>query len=136
RDTSRGADLPERTPATSSGGAWGSDSSDFFYVVPDAAYRPCRILRHAVGTDPSCDAVVFDEADERFHVTVGATRSGAWIVVSTASRDTNEQWLIPAGDPVAPARCVDGRRPGVEYFLENLVPAGPLRQEAFAILTN
>ncbi|TMK39513.1 MAG: hypothetical protein E6G66_17800, partial [Actinobacteria bacterium] len=86
--------------------------------------------------DPGCDAVVFSEADERFHVTVGATRSGAWIIVSTASRDTNEQWLIPAGNPTAPARCVEGRRRGVEYFLEHLVPAGPAGQEAFAILTN
>lgn len=136
RDAVRGADLPERIPGTSYGCAWASGSSDFFYVVPDAAYRPCRVLRHVVGTDPGGDAVVFDEADERFHVTVGATRSGAWIVVSTASRDTNEQWLIPAGDPTAAARCVEGRRPGVEYFLEHLVPAGPVRQEGFAILTN
>ena len=136
RDASGGADLPERIPGTSSGCAWGSGSSDFFYVVPDAAERPCRVLRHAVGTDPRCDAVVFDEADERFHVTVGATRSGAWIVVTTASRDTNEQWLVSAGDPTAPARCVERRRRGVEYFLEHLAAAGPGHQDVFAILTN
>ncbi|HMC08007.1 MAG TPA: oligopeptidase B, partial [Actinomycetota bacterium] len=136
RDTSSGADLPERIPDTSYGCAWASDSSSFFYVVPDAAYRPCRVLRHEVGTDPSRDAVVYGEADERFHVTVGATRSGAWIVVSTGSRDTNEQWLVPAGDPGSPARCVEGRRRGVEYFVEHLVPAGPVPREAFVILTN
>ncbi|HTC81000.1 MAG TPA: prolyl oligopeptidase family serine peptidase, partial [Acidimicrobiia bacterium] len=136
RDASRGADLPERIPGTSYGCAWGSDSSDFFYVVPDAVYRPCRVLRHVVGTDPSCDAVVFIEADERFHVTVGATRSGAWIIVSTASRDTNEQWLIPAGDPTAAARCIERRRRGVEYFLEHLDAGGPVPREAFVILTN
>jgi oligopeptidase B len=136
RDPASGADLEEHIPHTSYGCAWSSDSTSFFYVVPDAAYRPCRVLRHEVGTDPGRDVVVYSEADERFHVSVGATRSGCWIVISSGSRDTSEQWLIPATDPTSPARCVEGRRRGVEYFLEHLLPLEPGGEEAFVILTN
>src|SRR5439155_2693344 len=136
RDLASGAELEEHIPRTSYGCAWSSDSTSFFYVVPDAAYRPWSVRRHEVGTDPGRDAVVYSEADERFHVSVGATRSGRWVVVSSGSRDTNEQWLIPATDPAAPARCVEGRRRGVEYFVEHLGPAEPGGEEAFVILTN
>jgi oligopeptidase B len=136
RDPASGSDLEERIPHTSYGCAWSSDSTTFFYVVADAAYRPWRVLRHEIGTEPGRDVVVYSEADERFHVCVGATRSGCWIVVSSGSRDTNEQWLIPVTDPTSPARCVEGRRRGVEYFLEHLVPAEPDGKEAFVILTN
>ncbi|MEA2501683.1 MAG: oligopeptidase, partial [Actinomycetota bacterium] len=136
RDPASGSDLEERIPHTSYGCAWSSDSTSFFYVVPDTAYRPWRVLRHEIGTEPGLDVVVYSEADERFHVCVGATRSGCWIVVSSGSRDTNEQWLIPAADPTSPARCVEGRRRGVEYFLEHLAPAEPDGKEGFVILTN
>ncbi len=136
RDTVSGDDLPERIPRTQYGSAWSSDSSALFYTVHDAAHRPCRVYRHVIGTDPDADAVVYEEDDERFHLNLSATRSGRWIVISSESRDTTEQWLIPAGDHIAPARLVEARRPGIEYFLEHLLPCHPGQQEAFLLLTN
>ena len=71
----------------------------FFYVVHDASFRPYQVLRHLIGTEPATDRLVYSEPDERYYVTVAATRSGEWIVISAEARDTTEQWIIPAPGP-------------------------------------
>ncbi len=138
RHTGGGIDLAERIGRSYYGCAWSADSRACFYVRHDAAFRPYQVLRHVIGTDPVTDALVFSEPDARYHVTVRATRSGDWIVISTAARDTNEQWIIPAARYDAPARLIEPRRRGVEYFTEHLAaPAGTAAGMAgFAILSN
>ncbi len=148
RDTITGSETG-RIPGTYYGGAWSSDSAVFFYVVHDAARRPYQVFRHVLGTAPAADQLVHAEADERYQVRVAATRSGRWIVISSAARDTNELWLIPAGDPGAPPLLAEPRRRGVEYFIEHLAAPSPAGPEAgpeagyaaggageFVILTN
>ena len=49
------------------------------------------------GTSTARDRLVLQEDDEAFEVTVGATRSGEWIVIESRSRDTSECWLLPSG---------------------------------------
>ena len=127
RDTVGCTDLAERIGRSYYGCAWSADSRAFFYVRHDAAFRPYQVLRHVIGTDPVTDALVFSEPDARYHVTVSATRSGDWIVISTAARDTNEQWIILAARYDAPPRLIEPRRPGVEYFTEHL--AGPAARQ-------
>jgi len=131
RDTETGLDLPERIPHTYYGSAWSQQSTVYFYVVHDHAYRPFQVYRHAIGTPVEQDVLVYAEADERHHLQLAATRSGAWVVISSESCDTNEQWLVPAGAPETPARLVEPRRRGIEYFTEHV--AGP---DELVLLTN
>ena len=42
--------------------AWSADSRWFFYTVHDEAYRPFQVWRHELGTDPSTDTLLFEEA--------------------------------------------------------------------------
>ncbi len=114
-DTVTGAGLPERIGRSYYGLAWSADSRCVFYTVPDAAYRPYQVWRHEIGTDPARDALVFTEHDERFEVEVRATRSGAYVLIETACRDTTETLVIPAGDPRAAPFVLQERRKGVEY---------------------
>ncbi len=138
RDTASGWDLADRVRRSYYGCAWSADSCAFFYVVHDASFRPCQVLRHVIGTQPAADRLIFSEPDARYHVTVTATRSGEWIVISAEARDTNEQWIIPAAGHDLPPRLIERRRRGVEYFTEHLAqPAAAAAGEAkFAILTN
>jgi len=115
RDLATGTDLPERMERSYYTLAWSAGSRSVFYTVTDRLYRPYQVWRHDVGTGPAKDALVFEEADERFEVTVRATRSGAFILIETESRDTTEILLIPAADVSAPPSAVRERRPGVEY---------------------
>jgi oligopeptidase B len=128
RDTRTGADLPDELPRTYYTGAWSADSGSFFYVVHDEQYRPFQIWRHEIGGP---DALVFVEVDERFEVEVRATRSEAYIVIETTSRDTGETWLIPSVRPAEPPRLVRARRRGIEYRLDH-----SLEPDEFTIVTN
>ena len=121
RDLETGADLPEVAPRTYYGGAWSSGSDHFFYTVHDAAYRPYQMWRHALGTPVTDDVLVLEEPDERFELSLRATRSGALLVIWAESRDTREVWVVDAASPTSPPRSVGGRRPGIEYHAEHVV---------------
>ncbi len=119
RDLRTGTDLADLVARSYYGGAWSADSQWFFYTVHDDTYRPYQVWRHRIGTDATTDALVLEEADERFELSVRATRSGALVVIQGESRVTNEAWVVPADDPTAPPRSVGGRRQGVRYEVEH-----------------
>ncbi|MET1059795.1 MAG: prolyl oligopeptidase family serine peptidase [Nocardioides sp.] len=125
RDLRTGADRDEVVPRSYYGGAWSADSQWFFYTVHDHAYRPHQVWRHRVGTPVSGDVLVLEEPDERFDLTVRASRSGDLVLLLSESRDTGEVWAIDARDPECAPRSVGGRRTGVLYRAEHL-RAGPL----------
>ena len=96
RDLARGTDLPERIEGTYYGLAWSADSRSLLYVVTDAQYRPHEVRRHVLGTDPQRDTLVFREEDQRFDLTVRATRSGGYVLIESESRDSTETLVLPA----------------------------------------
>lgn len=118
RDLDTLEDLPDRIERTYDG-AWAADSQTFFYTVPDEAYRPHQVWRHRLGTPAEDDTLVLEEPDERFSYELRLTRSGDLVVVENFSRDTSELWLLDAHRPDEPARLVQPRRAGVEYFGEH-----------------
>src|SRR5215469_16493843 len=98
RDLVSGTDLADRIDGTYYELAWAADSRSFFYTVPDALYRPHEIWRHTLGPPAGQDVLVFGERDKRFDLTVRSTRSGAYVLIESASRDTTETLIIPAAD--------------------------------------
>ncbi len=115
RDLATGQDRPDRIGRTYYGLAWAADSRSLCYVVTDAAYRPFEVWRHELGTRPDRDVLVFREDDERFALTVRATRSGRFLLIETESRDTTETLIIPADAPGTPPAVLEPRRAGIEY---------------------
>ena len=133
RDLARGTDLSERIEGTYYGLAWLADSRSLLYVVADARYRPHEVRRHVLGTAPHRDALVFREEDQRFELTVRATRSGVYVLIETASRDSTETLVLPtAGTDLEPA-VMEKRRPGIEYRAEHADGPGP---GEFFLVTN
>jgi oligopeptidase B len=132
RDLRTGDDLDDVIPETTYGTAWAGDTT-LFYVRPDAAMRPHQVWRHQVGTPASEDALVYEDPDERFFVSVGLSLTEQWVHVSSASKVTSEEHLIPAAEPSQPLRTVQPRRQGVEYDATHApTPDG----DRFVILTN
>jgi oligopeptidase B len=121
RDLETGEDLMDRVPRSYYGGAWSAGSDHFFYTVHDDMYRPHQVWRHAVGTPVADDVLVLEEPDERFELSVRATRSGALVVIWAESRDTHEVWVVDTATPTGSPRSVGGRRPGIEYHAEHAV---------------
>jgi oligopeptidase B len=115
KDLATGRTLPDEIPNTFYGCAWSLDGSALFYVTVDDAWRPCRVWRHLVGTPASSDVMVFEEADERFWVGIGLTRSERYVMIHSASKMTSECWLLDSSDPTGEFTVVAPRRQGVEY---------------------
>ncbi|MDA8063113.1 MAG: S9 family peptidase [Actinomycetota bacterium] len=124
RDLEAGSDLPDRVEDVTYGSAWSARSSTLFYVRPDAAMRPFQVWRHTLGSDPSQDVLVFEEPDERFFVSVDATRSRRFVVIHSASKMTSAAWSVPADRPDEEPSVVLAPEDGVEYDVEHAVWPG------------
>jgi oligopeptidase B len=118
RDLTSGQVLPDEIPGTFYGCAWSLDGTALFYVTVDDAWRPYRVWRHMVGTLASADVVVFEEADERFWVGIGASRDERYICLHSASKLTSEWRLLDATAPEGSFDVVAPRRQGLEYDVE------------------
>jgi len=129
RDLVRGEDLEDTIIGVYYGSAWSADSRTFFYIKPDSATRPYQVWRHRIGTPAGHDALVLQEDDQRFEVTVELTKSERYILLSSASQETSEWSFLAAGDPEAAPVVIEPRRSGVEYSVDH-------QEELFLILTN
>ncbi len=133
KDIGTGELLPDQVPDTSYGVTWDLTGTHLFYTTVDEAWRPHKIWRHRLGTDPAEDVVVHHETDERFWVSVGRTRSDRFLVIGCGSKVTSEYHVLDADDPTGEFRVVAPRRQGVEYGVEHAVIAG---QDVFLVLHN
>lgn len=130
RDTGSGQDLvtaagqPGRIDGTYYGLAWSAGSDTVLYTVTDDAYRPYQVWRHRVGTGTARDALVYQEDDQRFGVTVRATRSGECILIECQSRDTTETRVIPAAEPGTKPFVLRRRIIGTEYRADHASGTG------------
>lgn len=118
KDLVTGEILPDEIPGVFYGGAWSADGSTFFYITIDDAWRPYRVHRHTLGSDEP-DAVVYQEDDERFWVSIALTRSKRYLVLSANSKITSEVRILDAADPTGEFTVVRPRRTGVEYGLDH-----------------
>jgi oligopeptidase B len=132
RDLRAGADLAEVIPETTYGSAWAGDGT-VFYVRPDAAMRPHQVWRHTVGTDPTDDVLVYEDPDERFFVSVGLSLTEAWVHLTSHSKVTTEEHVLPAADPTSEPRCIQPRAQDVEYEVTH---APTPEADRFLVLTN
>ena len=63
--------------------------------------------------------LVLREADPEFWVGVGKTRSKAWLIIESGSKDTTEILALPADQPEIPLICLHTREPGVEVSIDH-----------------
>ena len=114
------------------GVAWADDAT-VLYTRPDDAMRPWQVWRHTLGAPTTDDALLFQEDDDRFYVSVGRTRTGRYLVITSASKVTSEVWLVPTADPSATPVVVEPRAQGHEYHVEH--HEGPAGDRLY-VLTN
>ncbi len=115
RDLDTGAEAPESLEDTSYGAAWADDNATVFFVRVDESMRPYQLWRHVVGTDPTGDALVYEERDESFYLSVGRTKDDRYILMDLESKVTTEVHALSSGDPFGTFTVIEPRRQGVEY---------------------
>src|ERR1700685_4183613 len=118
KDLRSGETLGERIERVTSA-AWASDNRTLFYTVEDeTTKRSYRLYRHTLGaTEP--DQLIREENDERFRIQVERTRSGAYLLLTTASHTTSEVHYLRADQPAAEFRIVAAREDTHEYYVDH-----------------
>jgi oligopeptidase B len=134
RDLQRAVDLHDTVPDVTYGLAWAEDCRTCFYVKPDDAMRPWQVWRHELGTAIPTDVLVYQEDDDRFFVSLGRTRSGGFVLISTASKTSSEVWYLRSSAPRSEPRVVAVRAPEHEYSVEHHVD--DTHGDRFLIVTN
>ena len=119
RDLATGKDDAWSVPQVSSA-AWANDNRTLYYVTMDATKRASKLWRHVVGASGP-DALVLEEKDELFDLGIGKTRDDRFLVLTSDSKDSNEQRVLEADAPAHKAafRVLFPRRADVEYHVDH-----------------
>ena len=111
--------LVEDRFAKSSDATFCADGTTLFYVTEDAAKRAHKLWRHTLGTPKSADAMLYEEKDELYRLSVGRTRDKKYLVRASQSSTTSEMWFLPADQPNGTWSCLRPREVGTEYVADH-----------------
>ncbi|MBD2074140.1 S9 family peptidase [Phormidium sp. FACHB-592] len=128
-DLAMGQLYPETILETGYGFAWGNDNQTIFYTLMDEANRPFKLIRHRLSSAVSDDELVYSEADESYFLSVGKTRSDAYILLELGSKITSEVHYLDANQPEGKFQVIQPRASGIEYQVEH-------HSDSFYIVTN
>jgi oligopeptidase B len=118
KDLRSGETLPERIERVTSA-AWAADNRTLFYTIEDeTTKRSHRLYRHVLSATAP-DALLYEEADERFRIDIERTRSNAFLVLTIASHTTSEVRFLPADQPNAEFRLIAPREDNHEYYVDH-----------------
>ncbi len=117
KDLTTGTLLPDAVPGVYYSAAWG-DNGTFFYTVLNEAKRPWQVWRHVPGSGAP-DALIFEEADGRFNVSIDRARTGRYLFLSCVSDTTTEVRYLETSNLDGAFQLLRERRQDVEYFVEH-----------------
>lgn len=129
KDLATGQLLPDQISGTSYSVEWGNDNRTLFYTTQNEAWRDFKLFRHVLGTDPADDEELFHEPDELYRIWLSKTKDEAFVVLSIASMETSENWVLDANVANGRFRLLQARQKGLRYWVEH-------RNGRFYILTN
>jgi oligopeptidase B len=118
RDVSSAKDGGDAIENTDCSIVWTRDSRAFLYTRMDADFRTAEVYLHYLGADPATDRLVVAEKDPAWFISLRASRSRRHAIITVSDHDCSECWLVDLADPLAPARKVLPRRPGLRYDIE------------------
>ena len=135
KDLRTGETLPKTVERVTSV-AWASDNRTLFYTVEDeTTKRSHRLYRHTLGSAEP-DRLVYEEHDERFRIQVERTRSGSYLLLTTASHTTSEVHFLRADQPTTEFRIIAAREDTHEYYVDHHPSPDTQRGDTFFIRTN
>jgi len=130
RAMATGAALPDIIEGTAGDFVWARDDRTLFYVKrEEGTLREFQVWRHAVGTPPSDDALVFHERDPEYWLTLSLTKSKRYVVVASYQTLSFEMLTIPADAPTTAPRVFLPREERHEYAIDHI-------GDRFYVLTN
>jgi oligopeptidase B len=121
KNLTTGEMLSETIPNVTSNIAWAEDNRTLFYARQDPeTLRWFQIFRHALGTDPSQDVLVYQEQDEEFSCFVFKTKSKRFLMIGSEQTLSSEYRYLKATNPTAEFMVFAPRERDHEYSVDHL----------------
>lgn len=80
--------------------AWADDNRTLLYIEKDpVTLLGRRVRRHVLGTPPAFDAIVYEEPDESFSLSVERSKSERYLFIGSESTTTSEWRYARTDDP-------------------------------------
>lgn len=119
KDLTTGELVGEPIMGTSGNVVWASDNQTLFYGVKDETLRPCKIMRHPLGTNPKDDVTVFEETDETFVTYISKTKSRKYLIINSESTLSSECRILESDRPENGFRVFQERQPDMLYGIDH-----------------
>ena len=129
KDLETGELVGEPITGTSGNVVWASDNQTLFYGVKDETLRPCKIMRHRLGTSSDNDVEVYREVDETFVCYICKTKSRKYLIINSDSTLSSECRILESDQPEKEFRVFQERQPDMLYGIDHY-------REHFYIQTN
>lgn len=121
KDLATGDNRDDVLEGTSGGFVWAADDQHLFYVKrEEGTLRAYQVWRHVLGTAQSEDALVFEETDDEFFVSIRRSKSQQYVIVASYQTLSHEIRVIPAAEPLAEPRVFLSREENHEYDIDHL----------------
>jgi oligopeptidase B len=118
---STGEALRDVIPEVTGNVVWALDNRTVFYSRQDlTTLRSYRIFRHALGTDPAADALVYEEKDETYRCWVERSKSKRFLLIPSVTTLASEVRFLPADRPEGEWQVLQSRERGREYDVDHL----------------
>ena len=115
RDLATGSGLGDAIAGTSGAMVWADDGRTLYYIENDPQTLLGRwVKRHVLGTSAADDAVVYEETDDAFHLSLYRTRDDRFLCIAIESTVSSELRFTPAAAP-ADFQVLAPRERDVEY---------------------
>jgi oligopeptidase B len=133
---SSGETLSERFERVTSV-AWAADNRTLFFTEEDdTTKRSYRLYRHVLGSGEA-PILLHEEKDERFRISVERTRSGSFLLLTSASHTASEVRFLSAKHAAGNFSLIAAREDNHEYYLDHHPGDGDSSDgEVFYVRTN
>ena len=98
---------------------WAQDSRTLYYIRRDHVHGREQLARHTIGTDPATDALLYQEHDENFWLSIYPAKDGTYLFLESSTFDTNQVRAIPLAQSTAGLQVITPRSEGVRHYLEH-----------------
>lgn len=112
--------LPDTVANIEASLAWANDNRTLLYIEKDpVTLLGFRVRKHVLGTDAAHDALVYEEKDPTFYVSLGKSRSDRFIEINLRQTVASEVRVADASDPHLGFRVLLPRERDHEYEVED-----------------
>ncbi|MEZ4796697.1 MAG: S9 family peptidase [Flavobacteriaceae bacterium] len=120
KNLENGQILPDKLSNTTGSAVWANDNKTVFYTTKDSeTLRADKVFMHVLGTSQEDDKLVFYEEDETFAISVGKTKSDAYITIFSYQTLSTEVQVLDANTPMGKWKVIQPRERNLEYSFDH-----------------